>query len=229
MTVKFHENKSNDITKTKKVVSLNDIPYNIRMNLLKNEQVLFEKNYLDKCKIEKIPLKDSKLNLFKAYYYGLNDLAIDESKARNNLEQYIKICIDEGEHKEEVYFRLFQNFKNGDNGFISNTKDANTFADYLQESNNVNILKTILDFYLQSNQKQKVSHITYLLYNIFYNGIGIDKDYTVAEKYLKESLNIENTEIKREKLRELYSHFYQEGSDITLDDYCFKRVIDENI
>ena len=214
-----------NIVREKRTISANDVPPNLRRRVEQEENAMAVESVKNSCK------SPSEINweLFKGFRYGSNGVNVDETEADKYLQKYISVSVSEGKSEENLCFLLFQMFWKGDRGLSKSMRDAVAMLPRLKKSSQVVILESLISFYEEQHNVDEVARCYYSLYEIFHNGIGVAIDQDKAETYLKESLKRENADYKREDLRRLYVRDYTEDSQLSCEDYCYQRLIQEKV
>ena len=214
-----------NIVREKRTISANDVPPNLRRRVEQEENAMAVESVKNSCK------SPSEINweLFKGFRYGSNGVNVDETEADKYLQKYISVSVSEGKSEENLCFLLFQMFWKGDRGLSKSMRDAVAMLPRLKKSSQVVILESLISFYEEQHNVDEVARCYYSLYEIFHNGIGVAIDQDKAEMYLKESLKRENADYKREALRRLYVRDYTEDSQLSCEDYCYQRLIQEKV
>ena len=219
------QSEEKNIVREKRTISVNDVPLSLRLRVEQEENAIAVESIKDSCK------SPSEINweLFKGFRYGSNGVNVDDTEADKYLQKYISVSVSEGKSEENLCFLLFQMFWKGDRGLSKSMRDAVAMLPILKKSSKVVILESLIVFYEEQHNVDEVARCYYSLYEIFHNGIGVVIDQDKAETYLKESLKRENADYKREDLRRLYARDYTEDSQLSCEDYCYQRLIQEKV
>ncbi len=165
------------------------------------------------------------LRLFKSFEYNLNGISRDEKMADAYLNNYVSECLEKEDNEELFYLTMFQNFEEGKNNFRIDLIRANKFLEMIKNTYNIEILLQLVLFYKKISNTIEMEKIYYRIYEIFFEGIYIEKNLDEAEKYLKKSIELNCTDKKKKELRELYKRYYTDGNE----ELCFKKAIQEQI
>lgn len=216
----------------KRIISEDDVPPRFR-NLVKKQDQKIEAE----ARLEKLSPIDRYYKSFIFYKYGIEGFKVDKAKANEYLSMYFKIRMSAGEDREDIAYELFCAFVDGQGQIRKNVDDALTMMVYIKDSFSIDVQNRILSF-LQSitkvNVENDICYCHYRFYKIYQEMLrkGSEKQDSIlplAIASLKEYIKKYNNLSTRDELRALYKYYYSESDDVTAEEYCYVRAINEAI
>ncbi len=154
---------------------------------------------------------------------------MDFDIAEKLLTQYMSERRREGYNKDVLYKELFTAFSQGSGEVKKNSKFRDYMASVIATGDNINLMQEIAAYYEKNKLTKSIPSLYYKMYEIYFNGKGVNIDLDKAVKYLKLSVEGENTEEKRNKLREIYAKLSNESNEEKRLEVAYEKAVSEKI